>query len=244
MVPSAMLDRLLVAALSLSLQAPTAGPAAPAGPGAAAHSEPAPEPREGFAVPDDAPPPPGSPEELALWKAGRDATLAILGARTEALQLRARIKGANLMGRLWAVAKESPHEAAERLMALHRRLVRAWDRSVDLYKRVWPVDPTRGCGYPHLFYDTAMRLAPGPSRQAEVSNTSEDLRACVARAGLVIDTVRASNEELSGLRAEAEKALARAEAAVRHERAEGARHEAHERHEKGEGKEREAREKE
>lgn len=234
-----MLSALLAPAVVISLLASAAAPAAPARAAAAPQPEPAAEPAEGFAVPDEAAPPSGSPDEVALWKAGREATEAILAVRTESRQLRARIKGAELIERLGAVARAAPHEEAERLLALRRRLVRSWDRSVDLYRRVWPVDPTRGCGYPHLYYDTAMRLPPGPSRQAEVSNTREELQACVDRAGLVSGTVRASNEELDGLRVEAERALASAAAAARHEQAEGERREAHERHEARERREKE-----
>ena len=224
-----MVDRLVGCLLALSLQAPPAPPAAPGGAAAAPAGTTA--GAAGPAVePDEQAPPPGSPQELKLWNAGLKANQAVHQTRAAAAMLQVRASGADLLHRLEVAAQASPHEEGERLLALRRRLQAAWDKDRELFTRRWPVDPTRACGYPHLNYDSAMRLAPGPSRQAEVENARVELQRCVDRAKLVTDAMAAANVAFAAAIDDAQKALARAEASARTED-EHERHEASERHE-------------
>jgi len=153
-------------------------------------------------------PPKGSEAELQLWKDGIAATQRIVEVRRESYGMRAKGRGADLGGRLSKLQGSADHERAEELEKLGRRLDKAWAENVDLYKRQWPVDPTRGCGYAHLLYDNALRLAPGNSRQAEVSNATPELKSCVDRARTVTDQMAASNRRLAGVLGEVERVLA------------------------------------
>lgn len=224
---------LLAVTLALAVHA---GPAKP--PAGELVPEAPPGANIGFASDYDDPPK-GSAAELQLWKDGVEVTRRILEVRRASFNTRARAKGADLGGRLSALKGSAGHERAEHLEHLARRLERAWAADVDVYKRQWPVDPTRGCGYPHLLYDSALRLAPGPSRQAEVSNATPDLQTCVQRARAVTDQMAASTRRLAEVVTEVEQVLSgagtpppKAGAAPGHEEHE--RHEAKERREQGE----------
>jgi hypothetical protein len=231
---------LLSAILLLSLQAaptPAAAPqgATPAPPAAPATAQARPDPAD---APDEMTPPPGTPEELKLWLAGVEANKSIVQVRAAAGLLQTRARGADLLPRLEAAGAKIPHEEAEKLHAQHKRLKAAWDKNRELFARRWPVDPTRACGYPHLNYDSAMRLPPGPSRRAEVENARTELKTCVDRAGLVTSAMAAANVAFDAAINDALKALAKAEARPpsgdrddEHER-----HERHEAHERSEGK--------
>ena len=244
-------------ALSLALQAPPT-PGAPA-----ARVPEAPPGEEVKFTSDYDDPPKGSPEELALWKAGIDATRRVNNVRQEAFNLRARVKGAELSRRLGERRTQVPSQEAEPIARLKRSLDLAWNENVELYTRRWPVDPTRGCGYPHLYYDNALRLAPEQGRNAEVANTTPELKGCLERARAACDRMEASTRELAALVAEAEALLgpwkaggpgsAAAPAAgpgpkgegagpgeqARGKREAGEAHERHERHEQHEAKEQE-----
>lgn len=200
-------------------------------------TEPGPAP-SGAVVPEPPPDaaeedlPQGSEAELRLWREGREATRRVVESRAESARTRATILAARLRERLEAVRRGGGHEAAEQATRLVRRLEKDWADNVDMHRRPWPVDPIRGCGYPHLTYDSALRLAPGPSRQAEVANATPDLRTCVERANAAAGHMAASNRRLADELKEGEALLARHPA-----RAPG-EGEAHERHERGEGDER------
>ncbi len=248
-----MIDLLVASALLLSLQAPAAPP--PASTAAAAELVPEPPPpsrSEGEALLDEASPPPGSPAEVALWKAGVEATHAIWHSRAAAAALQHRANGLKLLARLEAAVKRADHEAAERLAAVRSRLDKAWRDDVETFKRRWPIDTYRGCGYPHLYFDSAMRVAPGPSRRAEVEAARVDLKACVDRAGVATRAMVAANQAFGAAIEEALRTLEPAEAGAAaaapapegkdaHERREA--EERREQHERGERKDRERTEK-
>lgn len=154
-------------------------------------------------------PPAGSAAELQLWRDGIEVTRRVALVRKDSTNLRAAILSTRLRERLEQARAGAGHEAGEHAAKLARRLEREWAENVDLFQRPWPVDPTRGCGYPHLNYDSAMRLPAGPARQAEVANTTPDLRTCVQRGGAAADKMANSNRRLGALRDEVEAALAR-----------------------------------
>ncbi len=230
-----MLQPLVSLALALAVHADPAKPAAPE-----IIPEPPPGANIGFASDYDDPPK-GSPAELQLWRDGIEVTRTVIKERRASYVLRARIKSADLAGRIAAARKAAGHERAEALELLERRLHKAFADDVDVYQRQWPVDPTRVCGYPHLLYDSALRLAPGQNRQAEVANAAPDLKTCVQTAQVATAAMTGATRRLAAVAKEVEQALASAgpaEGAA----AERERHEAHERHErqeKGERRERE-----
>jgi hypothetical protein len=153
-------------------------------------------------------PPKGSPEELKLWKDGIAASRRITAVRAESLNQRVQIKGSRQFERLAALRTKAGHEEGERLEVLGRRFQRAFAENADVYKSQWPLDVFRGCGYAHLYFDSALRLAPGPSRQAEVENAKEPLVSCVATANFASDRMASSNRRLAESRREVEAVLA------------------------------------
>lgn len=222
-----MLQPLVTIALALAVHAEPATPAA-----AELVPEAPPGANIGFTSDYDDPPK-ASPAELQLWRDGIEVTRTVIVERRASFNLRARIKSADLAGRIAAARKAAGHERAEALELLERRLHKAFADDVDVYQRQWPVDPTRVCGYPHLLYDSALRLPPGQNRQAEVANAAPDLKTCVQTARAANAAMTGATRRLAAVAKEAEQALAPATpaqgAGAAHER-----HEAHERREKGE----------
>jgi len=153
-------------------------------------------------------PPQGAPADLALWREARQTTFDILSSRREASRLQRHVRSQRLTERLDEVARTRPHEEAERLVALRARLKAGWSESYGIMARPWPVDPTRGCGYPWLAFDSALRAAAAGSTRADVVTARKDLGSCVGRARPAIKEMQRSNVSLAGTVAEAEQALA------------------------------------
>ncbi len=215
-----MLDHVLAAALALSLQAdarpranvPPANPPAQGQPPVQGISADA-EGTEGVEAYGGAPtPPPCSPQDLALWKKGAAATTRVWQERALARRLQARPKAEQLVERLQVLEAASPHEQAEKLQKLRAELQSAFDQNVALYTRQWPVDPTRVCGYAHLYFDASLRLPEGPSRRAELGAARADLQGCVDRAEVPVKALAHANHELQEVLEEARAALKAAEA--------------------------------
>ncbi|MBL0278057.1 MAG: hypothetical protein IPQ24_18640 [Anaeromyxobacter sp.] len=210
-----MLDQLLAAALVLALQAgpDTAPDAAPDAAAAAGGTTPG---RETGVAPDDygavRAAPTGSPQDVELWRRGDEVTLRMWEERALARRLQAKGKGEALLARLATAAAASPHEEAEQLTRVRTRLKTRWDENVELYASQWPVDPTRGCSYAHLYFDTSMRLPDGPSKRGELGAARADLQGCVDRAGVPAAAMHRANHELEEALREARKALKAADA--------------------------------
>lgn len=209
-----MLDQLLAATLVLALQAaPDAAPAATPDAAAAEGTTPG---RETGVAPDDygavRTPPSGSPQDVELWRRGDEVTLRMWEERALARRLQAKGKGEALLARLATAAAASPHEEAEQLNRVRTRLKTRWDENVELYASQWPVDPTRGCSYAHLYFDSSMRLPDGPSKRGELGAARADLRGCVDRAGVPAAAMHRANHELEEALREARKALKAADA--------------------------------
>jgi hypothetical protein len=192
-------------------------------------------------------PPQGSPADLALWKEARQTTFDILSSRREASRLQRHVRGQRLAERLDEAARARPHEEAERLTALRTRLKAGWSESYAVMGRPWPVDPTRGCGYPWLAFDSALRAAAAGSTRADVVTAQKDLAACVGKARPAVKEMQRSNGTFAATVAEVEAALAAGEPpgpaaagapakAGAAKASEAERHEAGERHEHGAGR--------
>ena len=154
----------------------------------------------------EAPPPAGSAADMALWRAGREVTEAITIERGKAGTLTVAVGSNKLLEKLEeAAGKAGPAEAAS-IKAVRARLEKAWQHDYAVLSRQWPVDPVRGCGYPHLAFDSAMRMAPGTD-DGTLDLARTDLKACVAKARGAVQAVIEANQELEAARAAAVKAL-------------------------------------
>ncbi|HET9553076.1 MAG TPA: hypothetical protein VFP50_08930 [Anaeromyxobacteraceae bacterium] len=164
------------------------------------------------AIDDDLPP--GAPEDRTLYTAARDATQAIVLERTGAARAQQRVKAGQLLERLEAAAARAGPEAAARLGALRARLLADWVADYDVLTRQWPVDPTRGCSYPLLVMDGAMRTPDAkPEKRSELSMARAELTACLEKARFAVAALAEATRRLEASAAEAERALAAPETA-------------------------------
>lgn len=152
-------------------------------------------------------PPPGAPEDQALWQAGRDAGTRIRASRAEASRLQRATRTAKLVERLDAAAKGKPAEEATAIQALRRKLIDQWKENYGIMARRWPVEPTRGCSYAVLHLETAMRAKAAGSTRADVGSARADLKTCTDRANVAIGGMTASNQTFSATLDEAVKRL-------------------------------------
>lgn len=190
-------------------------------------------------------PPTGAPADLALWRSGRQVTFDVLSSRREASRLQRHIRSQRIKERLGEVASGKAPEEVGALRALQARIQAGWQENYGIMARRWPVDTTRGCGYPWLTFDSALRSAAAGQTRADVVTARKELQACVGKAGAAIQAMQRSNAELAATLAEAERMLpsrepAAAPAEVGATKAKSDDHEAHERHER-DGEEREDR---
>jgi hypothetical protein len=176
-------------------------------------------------------PPPGSAADVALWRAGRAVNEAIWVERSRSARLQLTVTTNRLLERLEAAATKAGPKDGPALQAARQRLLKACQGNYELFVRQWPVDPTRGCGYPLLTFDSALRSPPGDG--GELGSARGELRQCIDRARPAVKAITESNQVLEAARAEAEVALRPARQAPGGE--EDERHEQHERHEAAEG---------
>lgn len=155
-------------------------------------------------------PPLGTEGELALWRAGQAATREIWLSRRASMELRNRVLTGDYAGRLDRAIAAADGARAARLQQARTRLRDADLENLEVFRRRWTIDPYRGCGYPQLHYDNALRLAPGPDRRFEIESTARDLRSCVDRAAVPVKAMRAANVALAEALDAAEGLLAAA----------------------------------
>jgi hypothetical protein len=153
-------------------------------------------------------PPPASPSDLALWRSGRSASESIVVSRARAGTLQVRTKGNRLLERLEEAAERGGPKGGPWLTSVRERLLQAWRLDYDLLARQWPVDPTRGCGYQLLAFDSALR-APANAGDSALALTVArgELRQCVEKAAGAVQAMTAANQALEASLLEAEQAL-------------------------------------
>lgn len=215
MLATAAALSLLLAGADSAAAPPVPAPAAPA-PAAPAQAAPAPGAPEAGAPDADDRPPPGAPEDQALWRAGRKASVDVVVVRAEAGRLQSTVRAHKLLERLEAAerAERAAGRDHERLEELGEALLEAWKRNYEVFGRQWPVDPTRGCGYPLLELESTMPLADDPARAGDLRGARGALRECVSRAGLAVEVMQAENRALAARIAAAREALAAHERAA------------------------------
>jgi hypothetical protein len=164
----------------------------------------APPPAE---APDPLPVPPGTPEDQALWRACGNVSRDVSVLRTESSGLQWRIRTLDLAGRLDRAAATATPEEAIRLRALRERLQRTQVENYEILTGRWPVDPTRGCQYPQLMLESAMRSGTGPGSAGTLGQARDDARSCVDAARLISARLGSSNRSLGAVVEEAVKAV-------------------------------------
>ena len=197
----------LAAVLLLAGPAPEAKPALPKG-------------EQVGVIPDDTPPP-GSKEDLALWRSAKEISQAMTTARVAVSRLNGRAKANQLVPKLEAGAKGAPHEEAERLSALASRVRQTRLDAIEVLQRPWPVDPVRGCRFPVQFFDSALRAKPSEAQRSNVNQARARLRTCVEKASIPVEAQTRVNRAFEAAIVEAEREVTKVAApvAARHEEA-------------------------
>jgi hypothetical protein len=158
----------------------------------------------------DQAPPAGSASDQALWRAGRAANESIAISRARAGTLQTRVRSNRLLERLEESAEQAGPRTARSLSELRERLLRAWRVDYEVLIRQWPVDPTRGCGYALLGFDSALRAPVGTEDDALALTVARgQLRECVNKATAAVTAMASANQALEAPMKEAEQALAR-----------------------------------
>jgi len=167
--------------------------------------EPAPEavppPGEGLAgdVTGEGKPPPGSPEDRALWADALDVSQRITLERTLATKLQWEARSDRFDERLGALAGRSSGSAAKDIEALRVQYRAALAHGYQILTRRWPVDPTRGCNYSMLHLASAMRTG----KADELAVMRPPVQACIAKARPAVQAMAAANADLQRLAAAA-----------------------------------------
>lgn len=162
-------------------------------------------PGEGLAgdVSGEMKPPPGSPEDQALWSECLDLSHRITLSRTLATRLQWEARNEKVDEKLAQHAKRSGGAAAKEAAELQKAYLEALALNYLTLTRRWPVDPTRGCQYPMLYLGSAMREGKpellGPARA--------EARTCTGKARPAIEVMEGSNADLQRLSAEAARVL-------------------------------------
>ncbi len=185
-----------LAALITALSLAAAG--SPAVPTPAA--EVAPAPAEGE---EPAQLPPGSAEDQALWKAGQAVAPDIARVRVKANRMQWEARQARTLDRLEELARQDSDPAAKRAAELLPRYRASLAHNYLTLTRHWPVDPTRGCGYPVMNFESILYSSDHRRRATQLTLAREDLQDCVARALPAIQVMADSNRDLERLAAEA-----------------------------------------
>lgn len=179
-------------------------------------ASPAPAPSADPEPPAPAPPgegeepaqaPPGSAEDQALWRAGQAVAPEIGRARVKANKLQWDARQARTLERLEALASAEQDPASRKAADLLPRYRAALAFNHHTLTRQWPVDPTRGCGYPVMAFESALYSGDHRRRASQLSLTREDLQDCVSRAQPALKVMVESNRDLEKLTAEAQAIL-------------------------------------
>jgi hypothetical protein len=197
----------LIAAVAIA-QSPAAPSPSVEGKGAAAVTAPAPTTSPAPATPqpgggDSDSPPPGAPEDQALWREAYRVNNEILVERSVAVQAQWRAHNGAYDRRLARLAAGEGPASAE-AARLRTEVVERWDATSAVVSSPWPVDPTRACRQELLHLDSSMRSAI----PADLPEARSNLRTCVEKAQAVLARLVPASRALEETLAEADRLLA------------------------------------
>ncbi|HEU4384549.1 MAG TPA: hypothetical protein VFR85_13765, partial [Anaeromyxobacteraceae bacterium] len=136
----------------------------------------------------------GNQITIERWRAGR---------------LQMGLKTGRQLERLAAMGGRDP-ASAERAKELGKQLQASWTNNYAILTSQWPVDPTRGCGYPALQFRSALYGSDAARDKAILLEARAGVESCLAKAQPALRAMKASNDELETVAAKAEAALAAA----------------------------------
>jgi hypothetical protein len=152
-------------------------------------------------------PPPGTPEDVALWRRADEVDVALQAVRADATRVQATVASSDWHGRLDAAvaAGAVPAKRAEEFRA---KLLDGWSEVAAILSFRWRVDPTRGCRYAFMGFDNMMELAgASPAGQRRLADARGRLVDCIERAEPIVRQLAAANAALREAYGDVEKAL-------------------------------------
>lgn len=152
-------------------------------------------------------PPPGSPEDQALWKRGNAAGITATYERWRTLDLRVKLRQHAILTRLDEMAKKASADKQKSLTDLAARIRAAESFAGNLRDARWPVDTTRVCGYPVLHFGSAMGSANTPKLQANLAVLRIKLQECCDKAEGASGELKRANDTLDMLMKQAMEIL-------------------------------------
>jgi hypothetical protein len=198
----------------IAAAAPVLAPAGPEGdaspplqpaaaPGAAEPDRVALEPEGAM---DSSSPPPGLPEDQALWKQGIETTQAIHVERARASRVQVVLRNLRYFQRLLLLVERGGEEG-KRAEALTRRLDAAYAVQYSTLNARWPVEPTRGCSYPAVEFGSTMDFHSNETDLARLAKHRAILRGCIEMAQSAITPMRDATDKLEAAMRAAADAL-------------------------------------
>ncbi len=149
--------------------------------------------------------PQASPADRALAKEGADLSDAILIQRGRITRLQAEAQGGGYQDRLDALAKEPAKAAAA--TAAKDRIVDAWNQSSEEVLKRRPVDPTRGCRYDLLNFESALDDDNPARQEATLPEARTRLGVCVAKARPIVADLTGAADALEAALRDADRVL-------------------------------------
>jgi hypothetical protein len=174
------------------------GPAAAAEPTAAATPTATPAEER-----DPMSPPPGSPEDRALWQTMIDTQNAVVATRDQAARQLQRLNVVRYDLRLDALAKGAPAERAAQIGKVKQRFLEAWHDDYRVLSTPWPIHWHTGCRYQRLNLEAAME---GSIPQLEAVRS--EARECLAKQAPALKAMQEANKNLQAALAEVDALLA------------------------------------
>ena len=147
-------------------------------------------------------PPPGLPQDRALWQTMVETQNAVVAHRDFASRQLQRLNVSRYDLRLDALAKASPTEKAEQIGRTKTRFVQAWHESYRVLAMPWPIYWHTGCRYQRLNLEAAME---GAIPQIEAARS--EARECLAKQIPPLKAMQDTTKNLTAAVAEVETML-------------------------------------
>jgi len=152
---------------------------------------------ESDGTPDAVETPPGTPEDVALWKAGGDISERIATSRHRGSALQWRNRREGIEQGIEALAKDASAPGSRRAAELLAVLAPALAHNYATLSRQWPVDPTRGCRYQVMHFESVIRVEASRRKAGQYLVTKDELEECVKKGSAAVAVLDASNADFA-----------------------------------------------
>jgi hypothetical protein len=168
---------------------------------------PLPPASESDGTPDAVEPPQGTPEDVALWKAGGDVSERVAVSRHRASTLQWRNRRVGIEQGIEALAKDGSAAGSKRAAEILAVLAPALAHNYLTLSRQWPVDPTRGCRYQVMHFESVIRVEASQRKMGQYLVTKDELEECVKKGSAAVAVLDASNADFERILDEAQAFL-------------------------------------